>query len=62
MNVNLGNFVIFLDKIHQVNLDDVRNFEGWYFGGSNLTLAISANMKIEPLDSNTIGNLGFVNR
>ena len=25
-NVNLGNFVSFLDKIHQVNLDDVRNF------------------------------------
>ena len=27
-NANLGNFVSFLDKIHQVNLDDVRNFEG----------------------------------
>ena len=26
---NLGNFVSFLDKIHQVNLVDVRNFEGW---------------------------------
>ena len=25
-NANLGNFVSFLDKIHQVNLDDVRNF------------------------------------
>ena len=25
-NANLGNFVIFLDKIHQVNLVDVRNF------------------------------------
>ena len=27
VNANLGNFVSFLDKIHQVNLDDVRNFE-----------------------------------
>ena len=61
-NANLGNFVIFLDKIHQVNLDDVRNFEGWYFGGPNSTLAISANMKIEPLDPHTIENLGLVNR
>ena len=43
-NANLGNFVSFLDKIHHVNLDDVRNFKGLYFGGSNLTVAISANM------------------
>ena len=28
-NANLGNFVIFLDKIHQVNPGDVRNFKGW---------------------------------
>ena len=34
-NANLGNFVSFLDKIQQVNLVDVRNFEGWYFGGPN---------------------------
>ena len=25
-NSNLSNFVFFLEKIHQVNLDDVRNF------------------------------------
>ena len=62
MNAKLGNFVIFLDKIHQVNLDDVRNFKGWYFGGPNSKLAVSANMKIEPLDPNAIGNLGLVNR
>ena len=59
---NLGNFMSFLDKIHQVNMDNVRNFEGWYFRGPNLMLAISANMKIKPLDSNTIGDLGLVNR
>ena len=41
-NANLGKFVSFLNNIHQVNLDDVRNFEGWYFGGPNSTLAISA--------------------
>ena len=58
-NANLGNFVSFLDKIHQVNLDDVRNFNGWYFGVSNLKLAVSANMKIDPLDPNAIGNLGL---
>ena len=51
-----------LDKIHQINLDDVQNFEGWYFGGPNSTLAISANMMIEPLDPNEIGNLGLINR
>ena len=45
-NANLGNFVIFLDKIHQVNLDDVKNSEGWYFGCLNSKLAVSANMKI----------------
>ena len=39
---NLGNFVSFLDKIHQVNLVDVRSFEGWYFGGPNSKLAVSA--------------------
>ena len=39
-NANLRDFVSFLDKIHQVNLDDVRNFKGWYFRGPNLTLAI----------------------
>ena len=55
-NANLGN-----DRIHQVNLDDVRNFEGWHFKGPNSTLAISANMKITPLDPNSIGNLGLVN-
>ena len=60
-NSNLGNFVSFLDNIHQVNLDYVRNFKGWYSGGPNLTLAISANMKIDPLDPNAIGNLGLVN-
>ena len=60
-NANLGNFVIFFDKIHQVNPDDLRNFGGWYFGGPNSTLAISANMKIEPLDPNTIRNLGLAN-
>ena len=52
----------FLNKIHQFNLDDVRNFEGWYFGGPNLKLAVSANMKIDPLDPNAIGNLGLTNR
>ena len=45
-NANLENFVSFLDKIYQVNLDDVRNFEGWYFRGPKSKLAISANMKI----------------
>ena len=33
VNAKLGNFVSFLDKIHQVTLVDVRSFEGWYFGG-----------------------------
>ena len=28
-NANLGNFVSFLDKIHQFNLVDVQKFEGW---------------------------------
>ena len=59
---NLGNFVSFLDKIQQVNLVDVRNFKGWYFRGPNSKLAVSANMKIEPLDPNAIENLGLVNR
>ena len=62
MNANLGNFVSFLNKIHQVNLDDVRNFEGWYFGGPKSTLAISDNMKIKPLNPNAIRKLGLVNR
>ena len=35
-NSNLGNFVSFLDKIHQVNMFNIRNFEGWYFRGPNL--------------------------
>ena len=61
-NANLGKFVSFLDKIHQVNLVDVWSFEGWYFGGPNSKLAVSANMKIEPLDPNAIGNLVVVNR
>ena len=61
-NANLGNFVSFLDKIRQVNLDDVRNFEGWYFRSTNSKLAVSANMNIDPLEPNTIGNLGLVNR
>ena len=62
VKANLGNFVSFLDKIHQINLDDVRNFEGWYFGGLNSKLAVLANMKTKPLEPNTIGNLGLVNR
>ena len=37
-NANLGNFVSFLEKIHQVTLVDVRSFEGWYFGGPNSKL------------------------
>ena len=45
-NANLGNFVSFLDKIQQVNLVDVRNFEGWHFRGLNSKLAVLANMKI----------------
>ena len=61
-NANLGNFVSFLDKIHQFTPVDVQSFEGWYFKGSNSKLANSANMKIEPLYPNTIGNLGLVNR
>ena len=52
----------FLDKIHQVNLVDVRKFEGWYFRGPNSKLAVSANMNIEPLNTNAIRNLGLVNR
>ena len=58
-NANLGNLVSFLDKIHMVTLVDVQNFEGWYFGGPSSKLADSANMKIEPLDPNAIGNLGL---
>ena len=27
-NSNLGNFVSFLDKIHQVNLENIQNFKG----------------------------------
>ena len=61
-NANLGNFVSFLDKIHQVTLVDVRRLEGWYFGGPSSKLDASANMDIEPLDTNTIGDLGLVNR
>ena len=61
-NANLGNFVSVLDKIHQVTLVDVRSFEGWYFGGPSSKLADSANMKIDTLDPNAIGNLGLVNR
>ena len=61
-NANLGNFVSFLDNIHQVTLVNVRSFEGWYFGGQKSKLAASANMNIEPLDPNAIGNLGLVNR
>ena len=61
-NANLGNFVSFLDRIHQVNLVNVRNFEGWYFGGPNSKLAVSADMNIKPLDPNAIGNLGLINR
>ena len=45
-NANLENFVSFLDKIHQVNLVDVRNFKGWYFGVLSSKLAVSSNMKI----------------
>ena len=60
-NTNLGNFVSFLDKIHQVNMVNVRNFKGWYFGGPNSKLAVSYKMNIEPLNPNTIGNLGLVN-
>ena len=60
-NANLGNFVSFLDKIHQVTLVDVQSFEGWYIGVPSSNLAASANMKIEPLDPNAIGNLGLVN-
>ena len=60
-NANLGKFVSFLDKIHQVTLVDVRSFEGWYFVGPSSKLAASANMKIEPLDPNAIGDLGLVN-
>ena len=62
VNSNLGNFVSFLDKIHQVNLVDVRHFEGYFFGGPNSKLSVSANMKIKPLDPKAIGNLGLVNR
>ena len=51
----------FLDKIHQVNLFDVRNFEGWYFRGLKSKLTVSDNTKIDPLDPNTIGYLGLVN-
>ena len=61
-NANMGNFVRFLEKIHQVNLVNVRSFEGWYFGGPNSKLAVSASMNIEPLDPNAIGNLFLVNR
>ena len=50
-NVNLENFVSFLDKIRQVNLVGVWSFKGWYFGGPNSKLAASANMKIRPLRS-----------
>ena len=45
-NTNLGNFVSFLDKIHQVTLVDVWSFEGWYFRGLKSKLAASSNMKI----------------
>ena len=61
-NANLGNFVSFLDKIHQVTLVNVRSFEGWYFRGHNSKLADSSKIKIEPLDPNAIGNLGLANR
>ena len=62
VNANLGNFVRFVDKIHQVTLVDIRSFEGWYFGGPNSKLSASDNMKIDPLDPNAIGKLGLVNR
>ena len=61
-NANFGDFVSFLDKIHQVTLEDVQKYEGWYFGGPNSTLAILADMKIKPLDPNVAGDLGLVNR
>ena len=54
-NAKLGKFVSFLDKIHQVNLVNVRSFKGWYFRGMNSKLAVSANIKIKPLNPMQLG-------
>ena len=43
-------------------MDNIWAFEGWYFGGSISSLAISSDMKIEPLVPNAAGNQGLVNR
>ena len=59
-HANLGTFLNFLDKVHQVKLEEIRAFEGWYCSSSGSSLAISADMKIEPLDPNAAGNQELV--
>ena len=52
-NADLGTFLNLLDKVHQVNIDQIRAFEGWYYGGPTSSLAISTDMKIQPLNHYT---------
>jgi len=61
-NAELGTYINVLTSYHQLTLDQVRAFSGWFMGDESSKLETSSTMKVEPIDPNKEGNVGLVNR
>ena len=61
-NAELGTYINVLTSYHQLTLDQVRAFSGWFMGDESSKLETSSTMKVEPIYPNIQGNIGLVNR
>ena len=61
-NADVRDYINILMSYHQLSLDQVRAFSGWFMGDEMTTLTKSSNMKINAINPNEAGNLGLVNR
>ena len=61
-NADVRYYIYILPSYHQMSLDQVRAFYGWFMGGETSLFTKFSNMNINANDPNEAGNLGLVNR
>ena len=60
-NSDVRDYINIRTSYHQLSLDQVRAFSGWFMGYKNSTLTKSYDIKINAIDLNKAGNLGLIN-
>ena len=60
-HVNLHTKKDLLSEYHNITLEQVKAFSGWFMGRDNSALKLSTDMVIRALDPDVGGNLGLVN-